>query len=361
MRGRRFLLPVLGLAAATATAGAQVVRGRVTEATSGAPLAGVLVELAAEGRADRLAATLTGPEGHYALRAPAAGRYVVTAKRIGVRRLVTGALQLNTGETMVRDLVIEALSYRLPEVTVTGLAPCDPRAGDGLRVGAMWEEARTALVATQVSLRDRLFTARVTRWVRELDPRTKRVLGETRSEATGVVSRPFSAVDADSLSRHGYWVARPGGGATYSGPDADVLLSDAFLRDHCFHEVRGGRERRGMVGLGFRPVAGRSVPDVTGALWLDQRTFELRAVAFHYSRVEAGVDSAAIGGEVAFARLPGGAWMVRRWFIRLPGDARPVSPVTIDSTSAPWVLVRPSAKLREEGGVVAAEAWFRPR
>jgi hypothetical protein len=359
MHARLALCAALLLAGATLDA--QVVRGRVTERTTQALLGGVLVELldaSREPAGERVAAVLSMADGTWALRAPAPGRYVITAKRIGVRRFTSAVLQLSAGETVVRDLAIEALSYQLPEVVVRGVTPCDAgaRDGSGARVAALWEEARTALVATQVSLRDRLFTARVTRYVRALEPRTRRVLGETRSEATGVVTRPFTAASVDSLSEFGYWLARADGRATYHGPDADVLLSGAFLRDHCFREVRGGRERRGMVGLRFQPVAGRTVPDVVGALWLDARTFELRLVGFHYSRTLPGVDSADVGGEIHFARLPGGAWIIRKWFIRLPALALTTAPLTTDTTTAPWVLVRPEAgRLREEGGEVTAE------
>jgi hypothetical protein len=100
----------------------------------------------------------------------------------------------------------------------------------------------------------------------------------------------------------------------------------------------------------------RTLPDIVGTLWLDDRTFELRFVEFNYSRVHLSADSSEIGGAVHFARLPSGAWIIRKWFIRLPVIARPAAPVATDGTSAPWVLVRPTMlRFREEGGEVAAE------
>ncbi|MGQ0649212.1 MAG: carboxypeptidase regulatory-like domain-containing protein [Gemmatimonadaceae bacterium] len=352
------MLPWVATVVMTGTVDAQVVRGRVTERTTEAPLTGVLVELlhlVGDSAAQRAAATLSGADGTYALRAPMPGRYVLTAKRIGVHRFHSAEIELGEGETIARDLVIEALLFRLPKVLVTGLTTCDPNS-DGTRVASLWEEARTALYATQISLRDRLFKAHVTRYVRELDPRTLRVLGETRSEVRSVVSRPFTVIDADSLSTRGYLFRGPDGGVTYYGPDAEVLLSDAFLRDHCFREVRAGRDRRGMIGLGFRPVPSRTLPDVVGVLWLDERTFELRLVEFTYSKVHVREDSAQYRGEVHFARLTNGAWIIRRWFIRLPVVARPAAPVSTEETTAPWVLVRPvTLRFREEGGEVAAE------
>ncbi len=337
---------------------AQVVRGRVTEQASGQVLAGVLIELRAGDASGALAgSTLTSSVGEYAVRASTAGRFVLIAKRIGVKRFVSTPFDMGSGETAVRDLALDPVLFMLPEVVVTGVATCDSASGDATRIASLWEEARTALVATQLSLRDQLFSARVTRYVRELDPVTRRVRSETRSEVSGVVARPFLSVDAESLSTHGYWVERPNDRVTYFAPDADVLLSQAFVRDHCFSEMRASRDRRGLVGLGFRPNASRTVPDIVGALWLDARTFELRFVEFNYSRAYTSTDSARIGGDVHFSRLTSGAWIVRKWSIRLPTFARPTAPIATPVTQAPWVLVRPTTlQLREEGGEVTAEA-----
>lgn len=342
---------------------AQLVRGRVTEGTSGQALAGVLIELrSGDVNGTRVGTSLSSSDGEYAVRAPAPGRYVVLAKRIGVRRFATMPFELGAGESAVRDLQLDPVVYALPEVVVTGFNTCDAQAGDAPRLASLWEEVRTALVATQVSLRDQLYRAQVTRFVRELDPRTRRVVGETKSEVSGVMTRPFLSVDAETLSVHGYWVSRPDSGTTYYGLDADILLSDAFFRDHCFLEVKGGRDRRGQVGLGFKPVEARPVPDVVGTVWIDERSFELRSVEFGYSRAVSSTDSTTVGGEVSFARLPGGAWIIRRWSIRLPMFAKPSAPVTTLVTQAPWVLVRPTTlRLREEGGEVAAEELRAPR
>ena len=362
---RPFALVLLALATSAtlpSTASAQVVRGTVTERTSGAPVAGAVVELlrADPDRGRSVASVLTDPAGGYALRAPAAGRYVVSAKRVGVRRFQSPALSLEAGATRALDIVLDAVLYELPEVVVAASSACAAERGDAARVAAMWEEARTALLATQLSLRDRLFTAQVSRYVRELDPRSKRTLNEYVSEARGVVASPFQSLSAESLSTAGYWRAQPSGAVIYYGPDVDVLLSDAFLRDHCFRVVRGEHERAGIAGLTFAPASRRAVPDVVGTLWLDARTFELQLVQFAYDRVAAGVDSSAVGGEVHFARLPSGAWIVRRWFLRMPVRGRPAQPLSTEG-DAPWVLVRPSElRLQEEGGLVTTDELRPP-
>src|SRR4029079_666261 len=190
------------------------------------------------------------------------------------------------------------------------------------RVASLWDEANAALTATQISRRDRLVTAAVTRYNLLLDPATLRVLSESRVEELKDLTRPFASISGDSLSKVGYWRELPGDSAEYFGPDAEVLQSEAFRRDHCFTLVQGGHDRQGMVGLSFEPVVDHRLADVRGILWLDQRSFELRFVEFGYTRLPASEHIRRVGGEVHFARLPSGAWIVRRWFLRMPQYAR---------------------------------------
>ena len=337
---------------------AQIVRGRVTERGSGSVVGGVLVSLLdARTRAQRVS-VLSDPQGNYALRAPASGSYQVEAKRIGVRRYLSNAITLAAGETQQLDIVVEGLVYTLPEVVVSGLAACSGSSADAPRIGALWEEARAALFATRISLRDRLFRGTVMRYVRELDPRTRKVLREEGRQIQGVVDKPFRAVDADSLSSHGYVQTDRSNMRTFHGPDADVLLSDAFVQDHCFRLATPSRERRGLTGIAFAPAAGRRLPDIAGTMWLDARTFELQLVEFRYVNTEGLPDDDAIGGEVHFSKLENGAWVVRRWFIRLPSGSRTSTPMTV-SGSTPNVFVRSVGyTLREEGGHVTAETML---
>lgn len=348
----------------TAPLSAQMVRGTVTQSATRAPVAGALVELfamdSAQGAASRVASTLSDVTGGYAVRAPAPGRYRLVAKRIGVRRYASDQFDLAVGETRTLDVALDAVEYRLPEVVITASALCAIDASDRARVAALWEEARTALQAAEISLRDRLFTAQVSRYARELEPRTLRVLQEGRSEVRGIVGSPINTMVPESLATSGYWRAVPGGGALFSIPDPAALLSDAFLGDHCFRPVTGRGRRQQLAGLAFVPSARRNVPDVSGTLWLDERTFELRLVEFAYDRVPGGVDRAAVGGEVHFARLANGAWIVRRWFLRVPVAGRPAQPLATEG-SAPWVLVRPAAtSLAEEGAEVTTDELRAP-
>lgn len=337
---------------------AQIVRGRVTERGSGTAVGGVLVSLIdARTRAQRVS-VLSDQQGNYAMRAPVSGSYHVEAKRIGVRRFLSNAIALAAGETRRLDIVVEGLVYTLPEVVVSGLAACSGSTADAPRIGALWEEARAALAATRISLRDRLFRGTVSRYVRELDPRSRKVLKEEGRQIQGVVDKPFRAVDAESLSSLGYVQTDRSNMRTFHGPDADVLLSDAFVRDHCFRLATPSRERRGLTGIAFAPAAARRLTDIAGTMWLDARTFELQLVEFRYVNTEGLPDDDAIGGEVHFSKLENGAWVVRKWFIRLPQGSRTSTPMTV-SGSTPNVFVRQVGYiLREEGGHVTAETML---
>jgi hypothetical protein len=349
----------LGTLTSLIAAGAQgqVVRGVASEAgADGRPLAGVLIELvrlsATSADSGIASAALSDASGAFAVRATRAGRFVLSAKRIGVRRFRSSPVDLGPGETVVRNVVLDPVSYTLPEIVVTGLVSCD--SGHSTEtLAALWDEARTALFATQLSLRDSLFTARVTRYLRELEPRSKRVLNEYRSEARGVVVRPFAAMDPDSVAARGYVHDHRDGSTTYHGLDAEILLSDGFVRSHCFHPVAGRRDMRGLVGLGFRPLGDSSVVNVRGTLWLAERTSELRLVEFGYVGPFGQVQAPDVVGQLHFERLPSGAWILQRWFLRLPGSARSSMPLGTDPSGGSWVLVRPEKLvLREEGGSV---------
>ena len=338
--------------------GAQIVRGRVTESGSGSSVGGVLVSLIDPRTRAQSVSTLSDPQGLYALRAPVAGTYQVEAKRIGVRRFVSRSIELASGETQVLNIAVEGLAYRLPETVVTGVAACRGATADAPRIGALWDEARTALAATRISLSERLFRGTVSRYVRDLDPRTRRVLKEEGRQIQGVMDKPFRAVDPDSLSIRGYITTDERNDKTYFAPDADVLLSDAFVNDHCFRLAPPSRQRRGMMGLAFAPAPGRRMPEIEGTMWLDGRTFELRLVEFKFVNTGNLPDDAVADGEVHFEKLTNGAWVVRRWFLRLPYGGRASTPVTV-SGSTPNVFVRRVGyTLREEGGNVTTETML---
>ena len=345
------------LIATPLVSGGQTIRGIVRE-NSGTPLAGVLMTLSLDDKPEStVVSTLTNALGTFSLRAPQPGRYRLGAKRIGVRRFESEAIDVSAAQEIERDVALEALAYRLPAVTVRSHPLCVRRADQSERVASLWDEARTALSATQVSLRERLVRARIVRYIRDVDPQTLRLVAERMNrESRGVVERPFVSVPGEVLSRTGYWRVLPNDSVAYYAPDADVLLSSTFAREHCFGTAEGRGDRAGLTGMSFEPETERDSPDVRGTIWLDARTFELRLVEFRYTRLPSATSNRNIGGEVHFTRLPSGAWIVERWFIRIPRyNNRPTTRSTGVPGVAPVVEFR-LAGLVEEGGTVTVDS-----
>jgi hypothetical protein len=350
----RLVLTALPLAASAAPA--QLVRGLVSDRSSATPLVGVVVTLEAfdgEARATASVAAsgLTNRRGEFALRTRAPGTYRLSAKRIGVQRFVSQPFTLRAGETRQMDVPLDPAPQRLPEVRVAAPAICVADEAELTRVVSLWDEAHTALTANQISLRDRLYEGRVSRYVRELDLRSLHVLSEARSETQGIMDRPFTGLSADSLAKVGYWHPAPDGSTVrYHVPDAAVLVAPAFLRGHCFSVARARRDRRDLTGLAFEPAPGAASgpADVRGVLWLDEHTFELRVVEFRYTGLTPADER--MGGELHFARLENGAWVVSRWFVRMPAVRGYASPPVGVEGRVPSVLVRPGpARVVEEG------------
>lgn len=72
------------------------------------------------------------------------------------------------------------------------------------------------------------------------------------------------------------------------------------------------------MGLAFAPARGRTLPDITGTLWIDRTTAMLHHLDFSYIRLPEDLVAPRAGGRIEFLRVPSGAWIVRDWVIRMP-------------------------------------------
>jgi len=196
---------------------------------------------------------------------------------------------------------------------------------NGSRIATLWSDARTALEATEISERDRLVQRTVLRFVREIDVPALTVRTETLTAFDSLdVGEPprFRSMPADSLSKVGYWRVKDATWTEFYGLDANALLSEAFVRDHCFSLVEGNDSRLGLVGLVFEPIRSRtgifSPPEVEGTIWLEGQTSALKLVEFDWTKLDA--DRKLYGGEVHFARVATGPWFVSSWRLRMPQE-----------------------------------------
>ena len=314
----RLTLALYFAAAAARGAAGQVVRGNVVDGGTSAPLYGALV-IAYDSAGARVAGTTSNDSGRYALRLPAAGHFKVRAERIGYLSGAPVPFDVAAGETVVRDLRAASAVVVLPTDTVMAEARCVVRPTEGAKTATLWEEARKVLYASQLTERDRLVHAIRRRWWRTLDGTSLIIRKDSIKIDSVTLVHPFETpVSPEELAKHGYGVLNEMHDSALAGPDADVLLSDAFARTHCFQVRLDADKHKGQVGLAFEPARSVHFPEVTGVLWLDSASARLRSVEFRHTNLYPEVAPFRYGGRMDFDELPGGVWIVRRWYIRLP-------------------------------------------
>jgi len=312
---------------------AQSVRGTLMRPDS-TPAVGVIVVASRGARDSVLARTMTNGTGRYAMDM-AAGAVRLRALRIGHRPVVIGEFNLAARETREMRTVLPDDPIVLQAVTTQATSVCRQKGAVGANVATVFEEARKALLSTMLTSSDGNPRARLSEHaqVRSLGARDLAPLQREFKEGESL--KPFQSLPPDSLAKVGYMQRDPVG-KTYWAPDADVLLSEAFAASHCLGLVEGTGEEAGWIGLTFRPQDGRPrFVDVSGTLWLDYATNELRRLDFRYEGLPVDERRLATGGRVEFTRLTSGTWFVSRWEIRMPFSAPPLG-----STRRAMVLVK---------------------
>jgi hypothetical protein len=325
MRPFRFLVaPAAALALlAPAAARAQAVAGEVVDGVTGAPLPNAVVVLLDTARA-RFGAALTDSAGRFTLTAPAAGTFLVRAERVGSTSATSAPLALAVGDTARVRLALGAAA-RLSAIRVTARERCRVRPAEGETAARLWEEARKALAGTALGESREARDVRLGRFTRVVASDRKTIKNETWTLA-GTEVQQFRSMDAADLGQRGFVEPAMSAAGTdsvvYYAPDAEVLLSEAFLSSHCLRAVTAPAGRAGQVGLAIEPVPrrGEKRADVKGTLWIDTATFELRDFEFEYTDLPSNVPPGRAGGRVGFARMPDGRWFVNRWVISMPSE-----------------------------------------
>ena len=313
----RRLLLVAALGAPGGVAIAQQIRGDVVLADRATRAAGVIIVVTDRGGAT-VARTLTGDGGEFELRLPRPGTFSLRALRIGFKPTLVSPVDVTGSDTASVHVVLSGDVVTLASITVKGDNVCRIREDSGQQVARLWEEARKAITATQLSARGKPLTATWYRYERDMDSLARVVRKQTVTTTTAVTSRPFASDPPESLARLGYVI--DGDGELYfRAPDAEALLSDSFAGTHCFHVEPPRRDQMQLVGVGFRPARERDgIRDIEGTFWLDRNTAELRFLEFRFTNMVAAYSNAGAGGRVEFLRLPTGHWLVSRWYLRMP-------------------------------------------
>jgi hypothetical protein len=288
------------------------------------PASGIIV-VASDSRGATVARALTAARGQFAITLPSPGRYAFALLRIGYRPTRIPEMAVAAGATEVVRFVLADQAVVLSSVNVRERETCRVNADTGFMVARVWEEARKAMLTTQLSADEAPLFAEWIEYDRMLDSTARLVREQRVHTSRNPTTHAFRSRPAAQLDSTGYVVA-DSSGTMYFAPDAEVLLSESFAAGHCFRLVSAppSADGRELIGVGFQPTRDRrDKREIEGTLWVDRTTAELRALEFRYTNMPDLARAAAAGGRVEFLRLPGGSWLVSRWHVRMPRVGAP--------------------------------------
>jgi len=348
---RALLIGALSLLATARIAQAQELRGRVVDSASAQPVLGaVLILLDADSKV--IARNLTNERGEFR---PALSPQIARMRvlRIGFRPREVRVPAVAVGAVEQLNVTMVSVPSMLEPVRVS-MAPSCPRRPDATIALSLLEQARAGLLAAVVARESNRATLKRLSFERTMDGTTNKIVKQTvRVDSSSHHSTSFqAATSADVFVRDGF--ARDSAGQRiYYGPDAEVLLDDAFSRGYCFHLQNPSRERPHQAGIAFAAQGHRKARiDVEGTLWIDTLARALRDLEFQYVGLDRDLLLLNPGGKVSFRDTPNGVVLVDRWWIRV-GDMK------IDTTFARdgRPMAHAWAFAREFGGEVAHASW----
>ena len=303
---------------AASIASAQVVNGLVVLPDGSTPVPGTIV-MALDAGGATIVRGLTTARGTFVLKLPAPGTVDFRLLRIGYKPLKGPSVTLAAGETKSVKIIYDAATISLAAMNVRERETCRVQADSGLMVASLWEEARKAMLTSQLSSDDVPLFAEWIEYDRTLDSTSLTVRKQRVRTSRNPTTHAFRSVNADILKTSGY-VVLEGDATNYYAPDAEVLLSDSFVASHCFRVVlppRGDDQAR--IGVAFVPTRERSeMKEIEGTLWIDRASAELRSLEFKYTNLPDAASRAKPGGVIDFLRLGDGNWLVHRWVLRMP-------------------------------------------
>jgi hypothetical protein len=277
------------------------------------------VIIVATGTSDAVVARAPSNEnGEFDLPLARPGHYQLRVLRIGFRPTVVPDIEIAAGEVRTRSIVLRGEAVLLAAVSVRGQTVCHVQQDTAQIVAHLWEEARKAITATQLSPAGATQTVSWTTYDRATDLSGGAVLWEKDDRYSAAAAKVFGSLPPDSLAKVGF-LKEEAASTVYRAPDAEALLSDAFVALHCFHVEPPQNHRDDWVGIGFSPARTRAgLVDIEGTLWLDRTSSELRLLEFRYTNLPDEDAHVQAGGRVEFLRLSTGRWLVSRWQLRMP-------------------------------------------
>jgi hypothetical protein len=288
---------------------------RVLASESREPIPTAFVSLLDED-GDPIRRALTNPQGRALFSLQRSGTYLLKVEMFGRATVSSPPLRLSSDSAATYVFEMDVAAIPIAGIQVQSDKQCRIRPQEGEELARVWEEARKALSIQSWTDEAGAYRFEVLAWDRALDESGSEVESETYREFSTTARNPIQSLPVDSLMSGGFIQKRNKGEIEYFGPDASILLSNLFLNTHCFRLVESG-DRPGDLGLAFEPT-GEEIPDIQGTLWMDRKTGHLKILQFEYANASRDLTEGVAGGRVDFERLPDGAWIVRRWWIRMP-------------------------------------------
>jgi hypothetical protein len=346
------------LAACAAAAAAQDLRGVVRDANNQQPVAGAVVRLIGAA-GNEVSRALSNERGEYRLLLSGQPGKVRVVK-IGFRPTEHDVPAIATGSAVL-DVAIRPLATMLEVVNVVDQPGC-PRRADRAKALALWEQAKSGLLASVIARDVPAADLRVLLYTRYLSPIGSRILDQTVRIHAGEAAAPFRAAkSAGDFVAEGFIQERKSGNVYYA-PDADVLLDENFPRGYCFAIAARERDRPTQIGLSFAPMQRqRNVVTVDGTLWIDTAARRIVDLEYQYRMDDVAAMRLNPGGRLSWHEMENGVVFIDRWFIRMVA-ARPDAP-------DPGVIRSPTAALEptkmdvlmhrvsEGGGELARASW----
>ena len=343
----RLIVVTLGLAT---LAEAQTVSGRVTDRTSGMPVAGVVVS-ALDASGQPLVRAVTDSASGYRI------MLVPGAMKLHFRRIGFSPVQVAIGDSVNGriDVVLSRLPTQLPPVKAVASAQCDAAANSADAL-SLWEEARAGLITSLVA-RETRKTALMSVLVYQTefngdDEEPRRVQRKEMAD----VSHAFRSDDPAFLARKGYF-----DGFAFIGPDENVLADESFLSTHCFRMSEAPDDST--IALRFSPAKGRKVVDLDGTLFLKRDPLDIRSIEYRYTNTPSAIERGQPGGSIHFRNMPNGITMVQEWRVRSAwlerGASRGRATVMRRGSRPPVAVVTRDPKLNvsETGALIELMQW----
>lgn len=287
--------------------------------------------------------------------------YVRVARAMRVVRIGFLPREISVTDSLGRDRSFDVtmVPFRttLASVRVTDKSSC-PRRSDRATAFAFWEQARAGLLNTVVARETHPMSIHRLGFERTMDGNSAKITRFLVWEDSARKSETsFNAVhSARDFVKSGFSGGTADSVLTF-GPDADVLLDDAFATGYCFRVAEPQRTRPRQVGLAFAaPDRQPGRVDIDGTLWSDTLARTLRDIEFRYVGVHGKVDGFRPGGMISFRTMANGVAFIDRWFLRRV-DATQDTVLAVSGRSGDALELRDFLYATENGGEVANASW----